>query len=82
MEGYKVWTFHGENENDNVSMITFVQNEGIPNMDEMFDVLDNIIGDDAEVDASTTEAFTVQYDKLFDALNSELYPRILHFFYP
>ena len=45
----------------------------------MFDVLDDIIGDDAKVDASTAETSTVQYDELFDDLNLELDHGVLSF---
>ena len=55
--------------NSNVSQ----PNAGIPDRDEMFDVLDDIISDDAEVDLIGAQASKVQYDDLFVALNSELY---------
>ncbi len=59
LESYEIWTYHEENENDNVTVNVPKQNEGIPDRDEMFDILDDIIGDDAEVDVSTAVASTV-----------------------
>ena len=54
-------------------------NEVIPDIDEMFNVLDDIISDDAEVDLLIAETSKVQYDELFEALNSKLYPRVSSF---
>ena len=59
MGGYEVWIYHGENENDTVTSNVQEQNEGIPDRDEMFDVLDDIISDDAEVDLTLYETSNV-----------------------
>ena len=48
-------------------------------MDKMFDVLDDLLSDDAKVDPATVETSNVQYDELFRALNSELYPGVYSF---
>ncbi|KAL5574711.1 hypothetical protein UlMin_016410 [Ulmus minor] len=40
----------------------------------MFEVLEDIISNDAEVDQLGSQSSNVQYDDLFTALNSELYP--------
>ena len=48
-------------------------------MDEMFDVLDDIINNDVEVDQATAETSNIQYDDLFKALNYELYPGVSSF---
>ena len=45
----------------------------------MFDVLDDIISNDAEVDQLGSQSSNVQYDDLFTALNSELYPGVFSF---
>ena len=45
----------------------------------MFDVLDDIISDDVEVDPIAAQSSNVQYDKLFTALNFELYPAMSSF---
>ena len=52
---------------------------GIPERDEMFDVLDDIISDGAKVDPIGTQSSNVQYDELFTVLNYELYPRVSSF---
>ena len=48
-------------------------NVGIPKRDEMFDVLEDIISDDAEVDPISAQLSNVQYDEFFTTLNFELY---------
>ena len=60
MGGYEVWIYHGENKNENITSNVSEQDEGIPDRDEMFDVFDDIICDDAEVDLSTVETSNVQ----------------------
>ncbi|KAL5563546.1 hypothetical protein UlMin_033293 [Ulmus minor] len=45
----------------------------------MFEVLEDIISNDAEVDQLGSQSFNVQYDDLFTALNSELYPGVSSF---
>ena len=55
------------------------QNAGIPKSDEIFDVLDDIISDDAEVDSIGAQSSNVQYDELLTTLNSELSPRVSSF---
>ena len=47
----------------------------------MFDVLRDIISDDTEGDPIGAQSSNIQYDELFAALNSELYPRVLSFFF-
>ena len=45
---------------------------GIPERDEMFDVLGNIISDDVEGDPVGGQSSNKQYEDLFAALRSEL----------
>ncbi|KAL5583241.1 hypothetical protein UlMin_015683 [Ulmus minor] len=45
----------------------------------MFEVLEDIISNDAEVDQLGSQSSNVQYDDLFTALNSELYPGVSSF---
>ena len=45
----------------------------------MFDVLYNIINDDAEVDPLGAQSSNVQYDDLLATLNSKLYPGVSSF---
>ena len=45
----------------------------------MFDVFDDIISDDAEVDLIGAQSSNVQYDELFTVLNSEVYPEVFFF---
>ena len=79
MASYNVWIYHGENVNATVTSNVLEQNEGIPDSDEMFDMLDDIISDGAEVDPVAAKSSNVQYDELFTTLNSELYPRVFSF---
>ena len=79
MAGYDVWIYHGENANATERLNVLEQNAGIPERDEMFDLLDDIISDDAEVDPIAAQSSNVQYDELFIALNSELYPEVSSF---
>ena len=60
MVGYDVWIYHGKNANATVSSNVPKQNEGIPESDQMFDGLDNIINDGIEVDPVATESSNVQ----------------------
>ena len=55
------------------------QNAGIPERDEMFDLLDDIISDNAQVDLIGAQSSNVQYDELFTVLNSEVYPEVFFF---
>ena len=48
--GYDDWIYHGKNANAIGSSNVSEQNLGIPERDEMFNVLDDTISDDAEVD--------------------------------
>ena len=52
-------------------------NARIPERDEMFDVLGDIISEDAEGDPVGGQSSNEQYDDLFAALRSELYPECL-----
>ena len=79
MASYDMWIYHRENANATVSLNVLEQNEGIPERDEIFYVLDDMISDGVEVDPVVAESSNVQYDKLFTALNSEFYPRVSSF---
>ena len=52
---------------------------GIHEYDEIFDVLGDIISDDAEGDLVGVQSSNEQYDDLFTALRSELYPSVSSF---
>ena len=54
-------------------------NDGIADMNEIFDVLDDIISDDVEVDSAPTKTSNLQYDELFRVINSELYHAVSSF---
>ena len=54
-------------------------NSGVHNRDEMFEVLEDIISNDAKVDQLCSQSSNVQYDDLFTTLNSELYPGVSSF---
>ena len=79
MVSYNVWIYHGEHVNVTVSLNMPKQNEGIPERDEMFDVLDDIISDDVEVDSIAVQSSNKQYNELFTALNSDLYLVVFSF---
>ena len=50
MSDYDEWIYHGKNVNVAGSSDVPQLNAGLPDIDEMFDVLDDIISDDVEVD--------------------------------
>ena len=50
MSDYNEWIYHRENVNAASSSNVPQPNSGVPDRDEMFDVLDDIITNDAEVD--------------------------------
>ena len=81
MFGYDEWIFHGEDANVMGSSSVLEPNVGIPKWDEMFDVLGDIISDDAKGNPIGTQSFNVQYDELFTALSSELYPGVSSSFF-
>ena len=54
-------------------------NSGVHDRGDMFEVLEDIISNDAEVDQLGAQSSNVQYDDLFTALNSELYPGMSSF---
>ena len=62
MVGYDDWIYNGENVNATGSSNVLEQNTGIPERDEMFDVLDDIISDNVEVDSIGAQSSNVQYD--------------------
>ena len=59
MGGYDVWIYDGENPNATINSNVPEQNKGIPNMNEMFDMLDDIINDDVQVDSAFIETSNV-----------------------
>ena len=76
MSDYDEWIYHGKNVNAAGNSNVPQPNSGVPDRDEMFDVLDDIISNDAEVDLLGAQSSNVQYDDLFTALNSELHPGV------
>ncbi|KAL5581538.1 hypothetical protein UlMin_013980 [Ulmus minor] len=78
MSDYNEWIYHGENVNAASSSNVPQPNSGVHDRDEMFEVLEDIISNDAEVDQLGSQSFNVQYDDLFTALNSELYPGVMN----
>ena len=56
MADYDMWIYHGENANAIATSKVLDQNEGIPERDHMFDVLDDIISDGEEVDSVAAES--------------------------
>ncbi|KAL5579091.1 hypothetical protein UlMin_011533 [Ulmus minor] len=79
MSDYNEWIYHGENVNAASSSNVPQPNSGVHDRDEMFEVLEDIISNDAEVDQLGSQSSNVQYDDLFTALNSELYPGVSSF---
>ncbi|KAL5579308.1 hypothetical protein UlMin_011750 [Ulmus minor] len=79
MFGYNQWIHHGEPATANAGMTVAGPSEGIHERDEMFDVLDDIISEDANEDAVGGPSSSEQYDDLFAALRSELYPGVSSF---
>ncbi|KAL5573450.1 hypothetical protein UlMin_023047 [Ulmus minor] len=74
MFGYNQWIHHGEPATANAGTTVPGPSGGIPETDEMFDVLDDIISEDADEDAVGGPSANDQYDDLFAALRSELHP--------
>ncbi|KAL2486709.1 Transpos assoc domain-containing protein [Abeliophyllum distichum] len=68
-ESYVTWIYHGETEVQTTNV--YRQNEGAGMDDEMMDVMDDVISD--EHAGTGTDGY---YEKLFEALPSELYPRV------
>ncbi|KAL5572352.1 hypothetical protein UlMin_021949 [Ulmus minor] len=79
MSDYNEWIYHGENVYAASSSNVPHPNSGVHDRDEMFEVLEDIISNDAEVDQLGSQSSNVQYDDLFTALNSELYPGVSSF---
>ncbi|KAL5565184.1 hypothetical protein UlMin_028348 [Ulmus minor] len=79
MFGYNQWIHHGEPATVNAGTMVAGPSGGIHEMDEMFDVLDDIISEDADEDAVGGPSSNDQYDDLFAALRSELYPGVSSF---
>ncbi|KAL5562930.1 hypothetical protein UlMin_032677 [Ulmus minor] len=79
MSDYNEWIYHGENVNAASSSNVPQPNSGVHDRDEMFEVLEDIISNDAEVNQLGSQSSNVQYDDLFTALNSELYPGVSSF---
>ncbi|KAL5556601.1 hypothetical protein UlMin_038837 [Ulmus minor] len=78
MSDYNEWIYHGENVNAATSSNVPQPNSGVHDRDEMFEVLEDIISNDTEVDQFGSQSSNVQYDNLFTALNSELYPGVMN----
>ncbi|KAL5548417.1 hypothetical protein UlMin_003648 [Ulmus minor] len=79
MSDYNEWIYHGENVNAASSSNVPQPNSGVHDRNEMFEVLEDIISNNAEVDQLGSQSSNVQYDDLFTALNSELYPGVSSF---
>ena len=79
MSNYDEWIYHGDNVNVAGNSNVPQPNSGVPDRDEMFEVLDDIINNDAEVGQLGAQSSNVQYDNLFAALNSELYQGVSSF---
>ena len=79
MFGYNQWIYHGETANVIGKSTVPEPCVGIPERDEMFDVLGDIISDDAEGDLIGGQSSNEQYNDLFTALRSELYPDVSSF---
>ncbi|KAL5569048.1 hypothetical protein UlMin_025623 [Ulmus minor] len=79
MFGYNQWIHHGELASANAGTTVAGPSGGIHERDEMFDVLDDIISEDADEDAVGGPSSNDQYDDLFAALRSELYPGVSSF---
>ncbi|KAL5542126.1 hypothetical protein UlMin_009836 [Ulmus minor] len=79
MFGYNQWIHHGEPVTANVGTTVAGPSGGIHERDEMFDVLDDIISEDADEDAVGGSSSNDQYDDLFAALRSELYHGVSSF---
>ncbi|KAL5560887.1 hypothetical protein UlMin_030634 [Ulmus minor] len=79
MFDYNQWIYHGEPASANAGTTVAGPSGGIHERDEMFDVLDDIISEDADGDAVGGPSSNEQYDDLFAALRSELYPSVSSF---
>ncbi|KAL5576253.1 hypothetical protein UlMin_017952 [Ulmus minor] len=79
MFGYNQWIHHGERASANAGTTVAGPSGGIHERGEMFDVLDDIISEDADEDAVGGPSSNDQYDDLFAALRSELYPGVSSF---
>ncbi|KAL5552411.1 hypothetical protein UlMin_002587 [Ulmus minor] len=79
MFGYNQWIHHGEPATGNAGTTVAGPSGGIHERDEMFDVLDDIISEDVDDDAVGGPSSNDQYDDLFAALRSELYPGVSSF---
>ena len=71
MLGYNQWIYHGETATVTGRSTVPEPSAGIHERDEMFDVLGNIISDDAEGDPVRGQSSNEQYDDLLAALRSE-----------
>ena len=72
MFGYNPWIYHGETANVTGSSSVPKLSAGIPERDEMFDVLGDVISD-VEGDPISGQSSNAQYDDLFTGLHSKLY---------
>ncbi|KAL5563417.1 hypothetical protein UlMin_033164 [Ulmus minor] len=79
MFGYNQWIHHGEPATANAGTTEVGPSGGIHERDKMIDVLDDIISEDADEDAVGGPSSNEQYDDLFAALRSELYPGVSSF---
>ncbi|KAL5569490.1 hypothetical protein UlMin_026065 [Ulmus minor] len=79
MFSYNQWIHHGQPATANAGTTVAGPSGGIHERDEMFDVLDDIISEDADDDAVGGPSSNEQYDDLFAALRSELYPDVSSF---
>ncbi|KAL5569485.1 hypothetical protein UlMin_026060 [Ulmus minor] len=78
MFDYNEWIYHGENVNAASNSNVPQPSSGVHDRDEMFEVLEDIISNDAEVDQLGSQSSNVQYDDLFTTLNSKLYPGVMN----
>ncbi|KAL5560845.1 hypothetical protein UlMin_037056 [Ulmus minor] len=79
MLGYNQWIHHGEAVTAKAGTTVAGPSGGIHERDKMFDMLDDIISEDADEDAVGGSSSNDQYDDLFAALRSELYPSVSSF---
>ena len=70
MFGYNQWIYHGETANVTGSLSILEPSVGIPDRDEMYDVLGDIISDDVEGDPVRSYSSNEQYDDLCTTLSS------------
>ena len=76
---YNQWIYHGETTNVTGRLSVSEPSAGIPEHNEIFDVLGDIISDDEEGDPIGGLSSNEQYDDLFTTLRSELYPGVSSF---